>query len=62
MPASSAAQNRPVSRRVATKAAQAETAGTVSTITLNDTRMPNTAVTGHMSRPTEGVVVAQARL
>ena len=56
----SAAQNRPVRRRAATKAPHAAVGGASSSARLNDVTGPNAAVSGHMSTPTDGVELAHA--
>ncbi len=45
-----------------TKADTAQAGGTSSSVRLNAATGPNADVTGHISRLTDGVVVAQARL
>jgi hypothetical protein len=57
-----AAQNRPVRRRAATNAAQAETGAQSSSVRLNVTIGPNAAVSGARTTATAGAVVVQARL
>ncbi len=58
----SAAQNRPVSRRAARKAAHAETGADSRSVRLNEVIGPNAAVTGDRSTATAGTGVVQARL